>query len=161
MDRTLIKLMRPYITRLVRKDVSTRYHSDIMRYLRPDTDNDGYIIVESDKGFFDDERYIWVKDFREERIAAEDVEPCIKVRFITPEYKTIFEVTDFGFVKFDTYDNRTVVKRVIADDCGSDDLSACHFHFEGDFCWHICEFAERVNPNGNRVRPVIADMTSQ
>jgi hypothetical protein len=161
MEKELIKLMRAYTTKLVRIGTATRRCEDIMRYLRPDENDGNYIIVEADKGYYDNNARCWKKDLQEERIAVKDVEPCIKIRFITPDYITLFEATDFDMVEFDTYSfdrsagyikSGTELRRVIADDCGTDDLSAYHFHFENGECYHICEFAEKVNPNGDRVR---------
>lgn len=93
------------------------------------------------------------KSYEEEQKIA-DVIPQNKIPFITPDYKTLFTVTELDFVEFDTVDGETELRRVIADDCETNGFNACHFHFENGSVYHICEFAGKVNPNGDRVRPV-------
>ncbi len=71
-----------------------------------------------------------------------DIEPCNRVRFITPNYDTLFEVTDFDTVKVNGE-----VRRVYS-------LDDYHFGFVGGAVFHICEFAELCQRNGLSVEPI-------
>jgi hypothetical protein len=64
-----------------------------------------------------------------------------KIRFITPDYNTLFEVNHGDKVLMDGK------PRVV------NYMDETHFNLDGGECWHICQFAERVNPQGNRVAP--------
>lgn len=68
-----------------------------------------------------------------------DIEPSNKIRFITPNYDTLFEVTDLKTVKVNGE-----VRRVYY-------LDDCHFGFVGGAVYHICEFAELCKRNGIKV----------
>ena len=102
-----------------------------------------------------------VEKWKAERLTYEeeqniaDVIPQNRIPFITPDYKKLFTVTELDIVEFVTSDGETEQRRVIADDCETDGFNACHFHFEGySHCWHVCEFASKVNPSGDKVRPI-------
>lgn len=70
--------------------------------------------------------------------------PNNKVKFITSDYKTLFEVTDLDEVKFIGYDGEEENRRVIF-------LDETHFSFLGGSCYHIHEFATKCKKNGCRV----------
>lgn len=68
------------------------------------------------------------------------------IRFIDPEYNDLFVISDGGKIKI-TFDNGESVIR----QCRYID----QYHFEVDVSkiYHICEFAERMQENGNTVEP--------
>ena len=85
----------------------------------------------------------------EEELVIESVEPHNKVRFITSDYKTKFEVNDLSNVIVDG-----VTARVAH-------LDEYHFTFVDKIntnlyggCFHICQFAELCEKNGIEVKPV-------
>lgn len=85
----------------------------------------------------------------EEELVIESVEPHNKVRFITSDYKTKFEVNDLSNVIVDGVTARVAY------------LDECHFTFVDKIntnlyggCFHICQFAELCEKNGIEVKPV-------
>lgn len=89
----------------------------------------------------------------EVQLEVTSITPADKVRFIAPHYKLLFEVKNLECVLLDGE-----IRRVIAFEGGE------VYHFGFDLpnaksnsyvkCWHICEFAEKFNPNGDRVKPI-------
>ena len=84
----------------------------------------------------------------EEQIPTDALVPSDKIRFITSDYKTKFEVKNFDFVIV----NEKKVQVAY--------LDAYHFAFVGQSlplwggCFHICHFAEICERNGNHVAPI-------
>ncbi|AOY74734.1 pentapeptide repeat-containing protein [Clostridium formicaceticum] len=72
-----------------------------------------------------------------------------KVRFIRSNYETIFEVNDGDMVLIDGQ-----LRKV-------NYMDEYHFNFDGGKCYHIWEFAEKVNPQGNRVLPAQQSILDQ
>lgn len=82
----------------------------------------------------------------EEELKVSDITPSNLVRFITPNYETLFSVKDLSKVKVNGKIERVVY------------LDETHFTFaEGKSfygCFHICQFAEICQQNGTKVEPV-------
>lgn len=75
------------------------------------------------------------------------------IRFITPKYKEMFRLKDGGNIKI-TYSNGEVATRK----CRYID----EYHTEiGNNIYHICEFAELMQKNGNKVEPADVSDTLQ
>jgi hypothetical protein len=67
------------------------------------------------------------------------------IRFINSDYKELFTIPDGGYINI-TMDNGEVLTR------------QCHYHGEchvdvGTNLYHICEFAEKMERNGNAYAP--------
>ncbi|MCC8045823.1 MAG: hypothetical protein LIP12_10040 [Clostridiales bacterium] len=80
-----------------------------------------------------------------ETLKLSDCVPADKIRFITPQYETLFEVPDLGRVKV----NGEIRRVNWVDD----------FHFEFieprySGCYHICEFAEIAKMNGLKIEKI-------
>ena len=73
--------------------------------------------------------------------------PANKIRFITPDYTTKFEVMDLGRVKV----NGKVQKVYYIDDY--------HFGFVGGLAYHICQYAEVCERSDIEVKPLEANGT--
>ena len=71
-----------------------------------------------------------------------DVTPANKIRFITPDYTTKFEVMDLGRVKVNGK-----VERVYF-------IDEYHFGFVGGLAYHICQYAEVCERSGIEVEPI-------
>lgn len=86
-----------------------------------------------------------IEDCRKERVGYEEsvnvakIIPCDKVRFISSDYKTKFEVDNFSEVLVNG-ERRTVVY-----------LDDYHFKFIGGWTYHICQYAELCEKNGIEV----------
>lgn len=82
----------------------------------------------------------------EKELSIATIEPDNMVRFITPEYKTKFEVRDLSEIRFNDK-----VKTVVY-------IDEYHFTFTdgaGFFgCYHICQFAELCEQNVWSVEPI-------
>lgn len=75
------------------------------------------------------------------------------IRFITPEYKELFRLKDGGNIKITYSDGEVATKR-----CRYID----EYHAEiGSNLYHICEFAELMQKNGNKVEPADVSDTLQ
>lgn len=77
------------------------------------------------------------------------MEPADKIRFITTDYKTLFEVNNLDFVKVNGEEKRAIF------------LDSHHFKFENGWFYHICEFAEMCERHGAKVEPVLKDPVEQ
>lgn len=69
-----------------------------------------------------------------------DIEPANKIRFITSDYKTKFEITDFDSVLVNGESRRAIY------------LDECHFQFEKGNVYHICQWAEICEKNGIEIK---------
>jgi len=153
MKREYIKLMRPYLTRLIEKGQSDK-HGKALVFVRCVSEKDGIIAVRKDYG---------IMGTREVMICVDELYGCTKIPFRTADGKNLFFVREFNCVYFermklndagDSIYDCTDVRRVIADDC-TDGNWAYHFHFEDNGeVYHVDEFAGKVNPQGNRVKPI-------
>ena len=81
-------------------------------------------------------------DGYETELRIADVTPANKIRFITSEYKTIFEADDLSLVKVDGKAKRAYY------------IDECHFGFVGGLAYHICQFAEICERSGIEVKPI-------
>ena len=88
-----------------------------------------------------DEQKMEMKGYEVE-LPIDAVEPANKVRFITPDYMTLFMVPDLSYVRVNGEPRQVVY------------LDETHFHFAKSGCFHICEFAELCERNGNRVEVI-------
>lgn len=77
-----------------------------------------------------------------ELIDLSAMEPTDKIRFITSDYKTLFNVNNLDYVKVNGEDRRVIF------------LDNHHFKFEGGMSYHICEFAEICERHSVQVEPV-------
>lgn len=81
-------------------------------------------------------------------VCIDSVTPIDKLRFITPDYKTKFEVTNLDKVLVNGKENIVVY------------MDEYHFTFAGNGlhlwggCFHICQFAELCEKNGIDVAPL-------
>ncbi len=71
----------------------------------------------------------------EVELQISDIEPANKIRFITSDYKTKFEVMDFDIILVNGESKRVIY------------LDECHFQFEKGSCYHICQWAEICEKN--------------
>ena len=83
-----------------------------------------------------------------------DIEPADVVRFIDPQYNTLFKVKNLGKILMDGRELRVAY------------VDDYHFSFctEGSDpygCLHICEFAELVEKNGIKLEPVKKDVVEE
>jgi hypothetical protein len=67
------------------------------------------------------------------------------IRFIDSEYKTLFTVPDGGYITLTLYNGEQLIRK-------------CRYHGEchvdvGTNIYHICEFAENMERNGNTYAP--------
>ena len=74
-----------------------------------------------------------------EELKISDIEPIDKIRFITPDYETKFEVLNLTNVLVNGKSKKVAY------------IDECHFAFVGDSCFHICEYAEICERNGLEV----------
>lgn len=151
MEKELVKYLREYSANVQCLETAERY-----TYLGVSPTNPDFMLVRRKAHLSWDEENgctVWLKD-EDIEVDIASVIPYDTVPFITPRYERLFVVKNLDCVLFDGK-----VVRVVAMD-SSDSDSAYHFRFEpingseGSYgCWHICEFAERVNEGGNRVKP--------
>jgi len=162
MKREYIKLMRPYSTRLVVKGQFDK-RGNVLVFVRCVREKDGIIVIRRDYGKYDRDINVWVEDIREEMVCVDELCGCTKIPFRTVDGMNLFFVREFNCVMFermklndagDSVYDCTDVRRVIADGFTDGDW-AYHFHFEdsGEI-YHVDEFASKINPHGNRVRPI-------
>jgi len=76
----------------------------------------------------------------ETKLQISGLEPANKIRFITSDYKTRFEITDFDSVLVNGEPRRAIF------------LDEYHFQFENGSCYHICQWAEICEKNGIEVK---------
>ena len=68
------------------------------------------------------------------------------IRFITSNYQPLFTLPDGSKIKITTPNGNTLIRT-----CRYID----EYHLElGDILYHICEFAERMEMQGNKVEPI-------
>lgn len=78
----------------------------------------------------------------EVELPVKDLNPANKIRFITSEYKTIFEIEDLSMVLVDGKPKRAYF------------IDEYHFGFVGGLAYHICQFAEACERSGIEVKPI-------
>ena len=78
----------------------------------------------------------------EEELRIKYVKPANRIRFITSEYKTIFEADDLSMVLVDGKSKRAYY------------IDEYHFGFVGGLAYHICQFAEICERSGIEVKPI-------
>lgn len=124
---------------------ATQYIDDDNRYfgVRVDTDNYTYLLrLNPNKGEYNLYCYCYIKEH-----LANHIQNASKgIRFITPHYREIFRIPDGDKIRIIRSDGERCNKtcRYIDD-----------YHTEiGDRIFHICEFAEINEKNGNRIEPL-------
>lgn len=85
----------------------------------------------------------------EEELKIADIVPNNKVRFITSDYKTKFEVKDLSTVSV----NRTMARVAYLDECHFTFVDKINTNLYGG-CFHICQFAEICEQNGIEVKAI-------
>ena len=121
-----------------------RMKTDMEYYgVRVDTDKHSYLLrLCPDRGEYNLYCYCYVKEWLDKHM--KDAEKGI--RFITPHYEEKFRIPDGDKVRI-TLDNGSYIDEV----CRYID----DYHVEvGRSLYHICEFAERMEQNGNTVIPL-------
>jgi hypothetical protein len=78
----------------------------------------------------------------ETELQITDIEPANKIQFITPNYKTKFEVKNLDSILVNGESRRVIF------------LDETHFQFEKGSCYHICQWAELCDKNGIEINPI-------
>ena len=115
--------------------------------VRVDTEKYAYLCrLNPNKGEYNLYCYCYIKDWLDKHIRSAE----IGIRFITPEYKEKFRISDGEKIRI-TFSDGEVKDRV----CRYIDDS----HVEvGDDLYHICEFAERMEQCGATFIPLRSDL---
>lgn len=115
--------------------------------VRVDTEKYAYLCrLNPKKGEYNLYCYCYIKDWLDKHIRSAEK----GIRFITPEYKEKFRISDGEKIRI-TFSDGEVKDRV----CRYIDDS----HVEvGDDLYHICEFAERTEACGAKVIPLRSDL---
>ena len=115
--------------------------------VRVDTEKYAYLCrLNPNKGEYNLYCYCYIKDWLDKHIRSADK----GIRFITPEYKEKFRISDGEKIRI-TFSDGEVKDRV----CRYIDDS----HMEvGDDLYHICEFAERMEQCGATFIPLRSDL---
>ena len=115
--------------------------------VRVDTEKYAYLCrLNPNKGEYNLYCYCYIKDWLDKHIRSAEK----GIRFITPEYKEKFRISDGEKIRI-TFSDGQVKDRV----CRYIDDS----HVEvGDDLYHICEFAERMEQCGATVIPLRSDL---
>ena len=110
---------------------------------RADTENYCYLLrLNPNKGEYNLYVYCYKREWFDQHMQRAQKGIC----FITPDYKEIFRIPDGDKIRI-TFSNGKQVDRI----CRYID----DYHFEaGENLYHICEFAERMEQNGNTVIPL-------
>jgi len=121
-----------------------QYNNDKQYYgVRVDTDNHTYLLrLNPNRGEYNLYCYCYVKKYLETHL----VQASKGIRFITPSYRPVFTIPDGDKIRIIRSDSEKYDKicRYIDD-----------YHAEiGDRLFHICEFAEIKERNGNKVIPL-------
>ncbi len=122
----------------------SRMYEDGREYgFRADTDKHTYMLrLNPNRGEYNLYIYCYFREWLDRHMAN----AAQGIRFITPEYKDLFRLTDGDSVRITDSDGHTMdrVCRYIDDT-----------HFECDFnIYHISEFAERMKQSGSTVIPL-------
>lgn len=117
---------------------------------RVDTDHYSYMMrLNPNKGEYNLYCYCYVRQWLDQHLHRAER----GIRFITPDYKEIFRIPDGDKVRITLSTDETLdrVCRYIDD-----------YHLEvGNNLYHICEFAERIERNGNTVIPLRSTLPEQ
>ena len=117
---------------------------------RVDTDHYSYMMrLNPNKGEYNLYCYCYVRQWLDQHLHRAER----GIRFITPDYKEIFRIPDGDKVRITLSTDETLdrVCRYIDD-----------YHLEvGNNLYHICEFAERMERNGNTVIPLRSTLPEQ
>ena len=115
--------------------------------VRVDTEKYAYLCrLNPNKGEYNLYCYCYIKDWLDKHIRSAEK----GIRFITPEYKEKFRISDGEKIRI-TFSDGEVKDRV----CRYIDDS----HVEvGDDLYHICEFAERMEQSGATFIPLRSDL---
>ena len=118
--------------------------------VRVDTEKYAYLCrLNPNKGEYNLYCYCYIKDWLDKHIRSAEK----GIRFITPEYKEKFRISDGEKIRI-TFSDGEVKDRV----CRYIDDS----HIEvGDDLYHICEFAERTEACDAKVIPLRSDLPEQ
>ena len=125
-------------------NLQAKMKTDMEYYgVRVDTEKYSYLLrLCPERGEYNLYCYCYVKDWLDNHMKKADK----GIRFITPNYKEKFRIPDGDTVRI-TLDDGSYVDEV----CRFID----EYHVEvGNNIYHICEFAERMEQNGNKVIPL-------
>ncbi len=121
-----------------RMDTEDEYYG-----VRVDTEKYAYLLrLNPNKGEYNLYCYCYRRDWLDDHIRQAEK----GIRFITSDYKEKFRIPDGDMIQITQSDGEQMIRRCrYIDD----------YHLEvGDNLYHICEFAERMEQNGNEVVPL-------
>jgi hypothetical protein len=129
----------------------SEFHNDRNEFgFRIDTGHYAYMMrLNPNKGEYNLYCYCYVRQWLDQHLHRAER----GIRFITPDYKEIFRIPDGDKIRITLSTDETLdrVCRYIDD-----------YHLEvGSNLYHICEFAERMERNGNTVIPLRSTLPEQ
>ena len=129
----------------------SEFHNDRNEFgFRIDTGHYAYMMrLNPNKGEYNLYCYCYVRQWLDQHLHRAER----GIRFITPDYKEIFRIPDGDKIRITLSTDETLdrVCRYIDD-----------YHLEvGSNLYHICEFAERMERNGNAVIPLRSSLPEQ
>lgn len=135
---------RTALSRYCHSSPQTRMDTEDEYYgVRVDTEKYAYLLrLNPNKGEYNLYCYCYRRDWLDDHIRQAER----GIRFITPDYKEKFRIPDGDMIQITQSDGEQMIRRCrYIDD----------YHLEvGDNLYHICEFAERMEQNGNEVVPL-------
>lgn len=142
---------RSTLSRCCGRMPESEFHNDRNEFgFRVDTGHYAYMMrLNPNKGEYNLYCYCYVRQWLDQHLHRAER----GIRFITPDYKEIFRIPDGDKVRITLSTDETLdrVCRYIDD-----------YHLEvGNNLYHICEFAERMERNGNTVIPLRSTLPEQ
>ena len=142
---------RSTLSRCCCRTPESEFHNDRNEFgFRVDTEHYAYMMrLNPNKGEYNLYCYCYVRQWLDQHLHHAER----GIRFITPDYKEIFRIPDGDKVRITLSTDETLdrVCRYIDD-----------YHLEvGNNLYHICEFAERMERNGNTVIPLRSTLPEQ
>lgn len=89
------------------------------------------------------------KQSYEVELKIDCIKPCNKIRFITPDYKTKFEVENLSLISV----NGKAARVAYLDETHFTFVDTVSMNLYGG-CFHICQFAELCERDGIEVKPL-------
>jgi hypothetical protein len=139
---------RSALARFCWSQPSARMNSQEENYgFRVDTDNYSYMMrLNPNKGVYNLYCYCYRRDWLDQHLKQAER----GIRFIDSAYNTLFKLKDGGKIRVTMPDGNS-----FEDTCRYID----DYHLEvGRNLFHICEFAERMEANGDRIEPLEGEL---